>query len=61
MSDPSRLSHSAAVRSAIEPVISALGLDLEDVDVHASGKRLPSPSQALRQKASQRLDPQYKQ
>lgn len=39
MSDASRLSHSAAVRSAIEPVISALGLDLEDVDVHASGKR----------------------
>lgn len=39
MSDASRLTRSAAVRAAIEPVVSALGLDLEDVDVQASGKR----------------------
>ena len=39
MSDASRLSRSAAVRTVIAPVVSALGLDLEDVDVQASGKR----------------------
>lgn len=32
-------SASGAVRSVIEPVVAALGLDLEDLDVQASGRR----------------------
>jgi ribosome maturation factor RimP len=39
MSSPSRASQDAAVRAAVEPVLTSLGLDLEDLDVQASGKR----------------------
>lgn len=39
MGDPSRHGGDAAVRSAIEPVVTALGLDLEDLDVQSSGRR----------------------
>lgn len=37
MNSPSRVSQ--AVRSAIEPVLASLGLDLEDAQVQASGRR----------------------
>lgn len=39
MVTPSRASDEAPVRSAIEPVLVSLGLDLEDLDVQASGRR----------------------
>lgn len=44
MSDPSRASsgaaaRSAAIASAIEPVLASLGLDLEDLEVQAAGRR----------------------
>ena len=39
MSSPSRASQDAAVRDAVEPVVASLGLDLEDVEVQAAGKR----------------------
>lgn len=39
MGRPSREVGDAAVRSAVEPVVTALGLDLEALDVHSSGRR----------------------
>ncbi len=39
MAPPSRTSIDGAVRAAIEPVLASLGLDLEDVQVQASGRR----------------------
>lgn len=39
MSRPSHAAKDAAVRGVIEPVIASLGLDLEDLDVQAAGRR----------------------
>ena len=39
MGRPSRAEDDAAVRALLEPVVAALGLDLEGLDVQASGRR----------------------
>jgi ribosome maturation factor RimP len=39
MGRPSRADDDAAVRALLEPVVASLGLDLEDLDVQASGRR----------------------
>ncbi len=39
MGSPSRHGGDVAVRLAVEPVVTALGLDLEDLDVQSSGRR----------------------
>ena len=39
MSRPSHLESDTAVRRVLEPVVAALGLDLEDVSAQASGRR----------------------
>ena len=39
MGRPSRDAGDAAIRSLVEPVVAALGIDLEDLDIQASGRR----------------------
>ena len=39
MGNSARTSQASAVRAAVAPVVEALGLDLEDIDVQAAGKR----------------------